>query len=209
MSGAQEKDGKPHPGRQDVRVPWRIFCAFEIPAEVSSALANRVSQLRSAFPQVKASWNRDGKFHVTLKFIGDVPQPRVASITQAAARAADNFPGFDLAVGGPGAFPEKGPPRVLWIGIDDLEGRLGELFLRLDDECARQGFAREARGFHPHLTLARLRHPDGTRELARFHTETPFSPIRFRVSELLVIRSELSPQGSHYATVSQSLLSSR
>ena len=208
MRGPKERDIHRHHRRQDVCAPWRIFCALDIPAEVSGALKNRVAQLHATFPQVRASWNRDGKFHITLKFIGDVPQQRVAVVAQAALRVTENFPSFDLAVAGAGAFPTQGSPRALWIGINDSEGKLSQLHKRLEVECGREGFEKEARKFQPHLTLARIRHAEGARSLAQFHVETPFNPIRFVVSELLVIRSELSPLGSRYTTVSQSQLRS-
>jgi 2'-5' RNA ligase len=186
---------------------WRVFCAIEMHGAVSVAVSSHIDRLRVAFPQIRASWNRDGKFHVTLKFLGALPHSRVEGISGAALRASGGLLPFDLSVGGTGVFPRKGPPRVLWIGIDDVEGKLSELHQRLDDECAREGFAKEAREFHPHLTVARLRHSEGAEELARLHKEVGLGPVRFTVSELLVIRSELSPQGSRYTEISRHSLS--
>jgi len=65
------------------------------------------------------------------------------------------------------------------------------------------GFAKETRPFHPHLTIARLRQADTARELAVTHKQMEFEPLEIAVAELLVIRSELSSEGSKYTVVSR------
>ena len=92
---------------------------------------------------------------------------------------------------------------MLWIGIDDPAGTLNQLYRALEDECAREGFAREQRQFHPHLTVARLRKPQGSRQLAELHKEIGFERMAFTAADLRVIRSELSPQGSRYSVISR------
>ena len=92
---------------------------------------------------------------------------------------------------------------MLWIGIGDPTGGLAQLQSRLEEECSRKGFSKEQRPFHPHLTVARLRHPKGARELAQAHKDLPFETIEVVVSELVVIRSELSSKGSRYTALAR------
>jgi len=185
---------------------WRVFCAIEPPEEVCARASDHIRRLRHEFPDVNASWNRDGKFHLTLKFLGEIPKARVENLSLAAGRAVEGFSLFNLVVEKTGAFPNEGPPRVLWIGVSDPSRRLSELYERLEEECARESFPKDARPFHPHLTLARLRKPQGTRALASAHKQMPFEPIEISVSELLVIRSELSSEGSKYSLISRHVL---
>src|SRR5437870_5709006 len=96
----------------DAGKPWRIFCAVEVPPAASRLITDHIEKLRAVFPEVKASWSRDGKFHITLKFFGVVSQKRVSSIAQATARATAAFGKFDLVLGGTGAFPNNREPRV-------------------------------------------------------------------------------------------------
>ena len=181
---------------------WRVFCAIEIAAHVCERIVDHLNQLKHSFPDISASWNRDGKFHLTLKFIGEISQARVERLSLAADRAASNFSPFNLVVDGAGAFPKKGTPKVLWLGIVDSSGKLAELQTGLEEECAQAGFAKEERPFHPHLTLARLRRPHGARALAFAHKQAGFAAVQFPVPELLVIRSELSSAGSKYSVIS-------
>ena len=200
----------PHTSRTSTAVKemyWRTFCAIELPAELSSPVTEHIKQLRTEVPQISASWNRDGKFHITLKFLGEIPQSQVKDVSEAADRAVEETVRFKMVVEQAGVFPKHGSPRILWIGITDSEGQLPRLQARLDDECAKRGFAKEDRPFHPHLTLARLRRPEGARTLALKHKELGFGPVEVNVSELLVFRSELGQEGSKYTVISRHPLS--
>ncbi|HKO63084.1 MAG TPA: RNA 2',3'-cyclic phosphodiesterase [Pyrinomonadaceae bacterium] len=182
--------------------PWRVFCAIEIPEEVQEKLGAHISELRRALPEMQASWIRPENIHLTLKFLGEIPQTRVQPLSEATRRAASSSNPFTIRLEQTGSFPPHGPARVLWIGIGDHEGRLAHLHSRLEGECEKEGFEKEARRFHPHLTVARLRKPHGARTLAEAHQQLEFNPAEIRVAELLVIRSELGRNGSKYTVIS-------
>ena len=184
----------------------RLFFAVGLPEEVRARAAEHAARLRQSFPDVRAGWERPEKMHVTLKFLGDVDAARVPALTRAAEAATRGLPSFTLAVEGTGSFPPRGAPRVLWLGLRDDAGGLSRLQARLEDECERVGFPRETRPFKPHLTLARLRTPQGARELAAAHAAEPFGPFAFNVPDLLLIRSQFGPAGSRYAPLSRHLL---
>src|ERR1700755_932085 len=99
--------------------PLRVFCAIELPDSVRSRVAERVRRLRSEFPDVRASWERPEKLHITLKFLGDVESARIERLSSAAARAVASIEPFELTIDEPGSFPPHGQPRVLWLGISD------------------------------------------------------------------------------------------
>ena len=181
----------------------RVFCAIEVPKAVRQQVLQHIARLKAAVPEAKASWGRDANLHLTLKFLGEIPQTSVADISQAASRAATGVQRFSIRLAETGAFPSRGQARVLWLGINDLSGKLAELQAQLESESARAGFAKEARPFHPHLTIARLRQPAGTRALADAHKQMEFEPVEIDVTELVVIRSELSSEGSKYTVVSR------
>lgn len=187
----------------------RVFCAVELPAEVRARAAEHAALLRERFKEVRASWPRAENLHLTLKFLGEIEESRAALVSAAAARAAGESQPFGLTVEGAGAFPPRGAPRVLWLGVRDESGGLARLHGRLEAECAAAGFEREERPFHPHLTLARLRAPQGARPLAQFHQEAGFPAARFSVTELAVVLSELGPGGSRYTPLSRHALGPR
>ncbi len=182
---------------------WRVFIAIEIPASLGTRIINHIDHLRNLVPDARASWSREDNLHLTLKFLGDIPVASIEQLSAAAAIVASKVAPFEIVVQGCGAFPPRGQPRVLWIGIDDPSSKLSELKRALEDECASAGFAREPRVFHPHLTIARIRQPQGSRQLAARHKEIGFNREALNVAELAVIRSELRSEGSRHTVISR------
>ena len=191
------------PRHESASQRFRMFCAVPLTEEVRERAARHMEFLRRQMPDVRASWDRPEKMHITLKFLGEIEVSRVEALSRAAERASREVEAFTLSIAGAGAFPTRGLARVLWLGIEDETGSLARLQSALETESEREGFRREERSFHPHLTIARLRKPEGARKLARLHQDTGFEAVSFPVSELLVIRSELGPQGSRYTEISR------
>jgi RNA 2',3'-cyclic 3'-phosphodiesterase len=181
---------------------WRLFCAIEIPPDVRRRIASHARRLQELFPDVRASWTREENLHLTIKFIGEVETSRATLLSEATAEAAASIDPFDIILEKPGAFPR----RVLWVGVSDPSSNLANLQKKLENECAKQGFGKEDRPFHPHLTLARLRAPYGTQELTATHKTMPFEPALVSVEDLLLIRSDLSSKGSKYTIISRRAL---
>ena len=182
---------------------WRVFCAIEILQEARDQLLAHIKRLREAVPQAQASWSRAESIHLTLKFFGNIEQDHVERLSAAASRASHRYSPFQIGLGESGIFPPRGAPRVLWIGVNDPSGQLTNIQQQFENECAREGFPKEERVFRPHLTLARIRNPQGSRRLAEIHKGLEFKPVVFSVSELLLFRSELSSEGSKYTIISR------
>jgi 2'-5' RNA ligase len=192
--------------RQDVCAPsvtWRVFCAIELPESIRALVLRHINCLKELVPDAKPSWSRDANLHLTLKFLGEIPQTSVSTFSEAASRAVAGLTPFTIRLEQTGVFPKHGSPRVLWIGINDVNGKLAELHAHLENEAAQAGFEKDSRPFQPHLTVARLRQSQHARLLADAHKRTEFEPAEIAVSELLVIRSELSSEGSKYTVISQ------
>lgn len=185
---------------------WRLFSAIELSDEVRARAAAHIALLRDELPDVRASWERTEKLHITLKFFGDIEQTRINALSSATERAANSIVPFNLFIEGAGAFPPRGNPRVLWLGVNDSTDSLARLQQTLENECAAAGFPRDERPFHPHITVARLRQPAGTRQLADLHRETGFQAMELNVREMVLMRSELSPGGSRYTALARQSL---
>ena len=185
---------------------WRIFCAVELPEQVRARLQDHIQRLRNDVPEVAASWSRVENIHLTLKFFGNVALERVETISAAASRTVKEFSAFQIGVGNTGVFPRPSRPQVLWIGVNDPSGKLLDLQQRFEKECAAKGFPKEERAFRPHLTIARIRKPEGARRLAEAHLNMQFESIPVTLTELIVFRSELSSKGSKYTAISKNRL---
>jgi 2'-5' RNA ligase len=180
-----------------------MFCAVELPDDLRARLHAHIQKLREAVPDVAASWTRVENIHLTLKFFGNVDIDRTTAISDAASRTAREFSEVKIGVGATGVFPKPSRAQVLWIGISDPSSKLSSLQQQLENECAREGFEKEERAYRPHLTIARLRKPEGARQLADAHLNMKFEPTEIELRELVVFRSELSSKGSKYTAISR------
>ena len=184
------------------RSEWRVFCAIELPDVVRARLEGHIVRLRKEVPDVAASWSRIENIHLTLKFFGNVDVKRIEKIYAAAERVVKQFSTFQIGVGGTGVFPRPSRPQVLWIDVSDPSGQLSALQTKFENECEAEGFAKEDRAYRPHLTIARLRKPEGARDLTDAHVRMQFETIAVELKELVVFRSELSSKGSKYTPLS-------
>ena len=182
---------------------YRTFVAIELPYALRAKLIEHIEQLRRNVPDTRASFSRERNLHLTLKFLGNVPDSQIPKLSGAVSCAVTAVRPFELTVAGCGVFPPKGRPNVLWIGVTDVERELAQLFQRIEDECSNVGFPREQRAFHPHLTIARLRKQGDERRLAEAHQKLGFNNQTFSVSEVVVFKSELLPQGSKHTPISR------
>lgn len=185
---------------------YRTFVAIELPRELRTSVIEHINTLRREVPDVRASWLREENLHLTLKFLGNVSIKHIADVSAAVARATHLIEAFDLILSGCGAFPPRGKPNVLWIGVESRTSSLLDLHNLIERELATIGFAAEQRSFHPHLTIARLRNRHG-RQLSEFHQRLGFAPQPFHVSEVEVFRSELLRDGSRHTAISRHELS--
>jgi 2'-5' RNA ligase len=134
------------------------------------------------------------QLHLTLRFFADLASDRAEAAAAAVRAAAETASAFDLEVRGLGRFPSHGPLRVVWAGLGEGKDALLALGESLARALEEHGFPREERPLSPHLTLARGRHPGGSRTAARAVAAEAPSFGRFglqRVDALVLYRSEL------------------
>lgn len=140
--------------------------------------------------------------HVTLAFIGNVPEERLPAAIAAANEAAAPTHAFTLRLGTLGRFPERGNPHVVWLGFED-PAPLVELAERTRSALAAHDVRFDEKPFRPHLTLARVR-DDADRVEARdvsVALRAARAPLgEFAVDAVHVIESVLSPKGPRYTS---------
>ena len=139
----------------------RLFIAVPLTDAATAAVAAVVESIRVGEPEGRGvRWVRLDGLHLTLRFLGPTPEPRVPDLAAAVASVAHDAEPFTITIRGAGSFPPTGRPRTIWLDIRDGVESLEGLAARLDDRLAGAGWERERRPFRAHLTLARA---DGVR----------------------------------------------
>jgi 2'-5' RNA ligase len=184
----------------------RAFIAIEIPEETKRAMAELQEQLKVS--GAEASWTRPAGIHLTLKFLGEVPDGSVAEVTKGLMQAAGGRGSFCLKIAGTGVFPNEKDPRVVWVGVSGELDKLMGLQVRVEEQMDRLGFHPEDRRFTPHLTLGRIRHlpSRGSWKQALERVKDIWLP-EFDVTAVSLMKSELKKTGAVYTELGRAVLS--
>ena len=130
----------------------RLFVALDLPA----SLRERLSWMARGLPA--ARWVPPENYHVTLRFIGEVPGYQAGEIDE--ALAGIRAPGFALRMAGVGVFHKGAKASALWARVERGPA-LDHLQTKVETALQRLGLDPERRRFAPHVTLARV---DGAAE---------------------------------------------
>ena len=178
----------------------RCFVAVEIPESIQALIRPVQTHLQSQIR--KASWTKQGNFHLTLKFLGDVRPEAINDISEAIQRVTDTHSPFSIAFGGIGAFPNLARPRVIWMGMKQGASTVSRLAKAVNLELAHLGFSTDNR-FHPHLTLARLRTAMNLEPLKNILRKyDTIDGGSMRINEITLMQSQLHPNGAVYTPLS-------
>ena len=172
----------------------RVFVAVFPPPEVRRvALESARSAARDLGERIR--WTRPENVHLTLKFLGDVPEEKLEGVRCALRVVARAHAPFDAALQSFGAFPSPRRARVVWAGAGSEELRA----LAADVEAAFEplGFGREGRAYVPHATLGRVRGKPARLELP---AAVPGEP-GFGISRVELVESRLTAEGAVYESL--------
>jgi 2'-5' RNA ligase len=172
----------------------RAFVALELDARLREAMGDLQARLRPRCGGIRMT--RPEGIHLTLRFLGDTSPEQVETLRPLLATAAAACPALEASVAGLDTFPERGSPRVLWLGLDvpasvfDLQGAC--------ERAARAaGFDREERPFRAHLTLGRWRDRAPRPDLPPADLGTT------RLETLVLLKSDLRPGGAVYTPLAR------
>ena len=189
----------------------RLFTAIELGDEVGARAGALLDTLRRRAgrmaPRAKITWVAPERMHLTLRFIGEVDDATAESIV-AAMRARIAMDSFDVRWDGLGAFPPRGAPRVLWVGVASGSAELTRAESVVSERLAVVGIPPEDRPYSPHLTLARVREPAGLKAASLFEG-LDGALGETHVDAITLFRSHLSPKGPTYVAMERTALGSR
>ena len=182
----------------------RLFLALTVPEDVKSAIERAQKELRSAVSEGLVRWTRREQFHLTLRFLGNVAAERLRALQDSTRKACAGFGPFQARAQHLGFFPERGLPRVVWVGIQDREARLLELQRLLQDTMIEFSAEAPEKTFTGHVTLGRIK------KIRRPQAEALTSAVaslrervfgEWTVSTVELMRSELSSAGALHTTL--------
>ncbi len=178
---------------------WRLFVAVHLPSDLVSGVTRVQTQLSRSRADVK--WVEEENLHLTLKFLGELPEGRALDVREALGSVAGVAP-FQVSLRGVGAFPGHGGPKVVWVGLSEGASEFVRLAGAVDQALAARGFAAERRPASPHLTIGRVRGASNLEALRRGMDEVgPVALGSFECREVRLYRSVLGAGGPVYTAL--------
>ena len=165
----------------------RLFVAIDLPESTKQFLVDLDPKIRGV------RWTDASQMHLTLAFFGDVPEDVDLALRE--NLSAIEFGAFFLPITSAGTFPSKGPPKIIWIGVDRGHPHLFQVHKRVQEAALAAGIEPELRPWHPHITLARCRDvaPQSIRKFLQSNADLDAGMIR--VEEFHLYSSKLTPAG--------------
>ncbi len=170
----------------------RVFIAVEPSAEIREAIALAGNELRGAG---RLSIVPKEQMHITLKFLGEIPEASIPKITS----ALDETTASPYTLNAAGVSTFGRPPRVIKAEVHDSEAT-ASLAYDIDQRLAKLGFPRETKPFSPHITIARVKEYSP----ALLPKIAGIKNLEFgecQIDTILCKKSVLTPTGPIYTTI--------
>lgn len=178
----------------------RSFIALPLNSQIQTAIDEIQTRLKKTESDVK--WVKPEQAHLTLKFLGDVPEKNLEEIKRTVAEVCSQIQTISSSLTQLGAFPKPDYARVIWAGIDDPEQKIAALASAIEEALVPLKFPKEKRAFKPHITIGRVRSDRNLRALARgLENYSLPANLHQNFNEVVVFQSTLTQAGPIYSAL--------
>ncbi len=143
-------------------------------------------------------WVRPESLHLTVKFIGEIEDERALRLADSWRRTVIPPDPLVLELTSCGCFPDAGPERILWAGVQERHGSWLELVRCVDMVLERNGITVLPTEPVMHVTLGRIKAPGQLRALRSEVSSISVASGLLTVESVGLFCSRTSPQGSRY-----------
>lgn len=172
----------------------RLFIAVEAPEDIH----NYFFQLQNQISNDIAKMALTKSFHLTLKFLGEVDEPKKDSVIELLRKV--KFEHFTAELSDMGVFPNEDYIRILWVGLEP-KGKIIKLQQKIDDPLVNL-FPKDKR-FHPHITLGRIRFVKDKKGFIELLKSIKIDKKSFEVNSFKLVKSTLTPEGPFYEVLAE------
>lgn len=143
-------------------------------------------------------WGKPENWHITLIFLGNTPESTVPLLQQLIDKSYTGIKAFKTELRGVGVFPNTHNPKVLWLGLENIEFLMPSN-TRMRELLQQEGFVLDDKPLKPHLTLARVKipgHRNSFESLLSEYRECDFGFVA--INQVVLYESISTPSGPDY-----------
>jgi 2'-5' RNA ligase len=178
----------------------RTFISIELSDEIKNKIGKLIGKLRETNAPVK--WVEPKNLHITLKFLGEVPNEEIENLAKLTTKAIGNIKTFSSKFEGTGTFPGGKSPRVIWVGTSEGADKQRELAASLEKALSAAGYKEEKREHKSHITIGRVRERKNLAEALKIVEEAGGQRFgEVLVDHVNIMKSKLSPKGPTYEVI--------
>jgi len=180
----------------------RTFIAIDFTEAVISKIGKIIEYFKTQTPSDALKWISTENLHLTIKFLGEIREDRLNQVKTILSDVITGQPAFSIGIEGLGMYPNKHHPRVIWLGITNND-TLTDIHAILDRAFTAVGVNPDKREYTPHATIARVnRHinPETVKEIGESLSQFKVDSLgHIKVEEIILYKSELTPNGAIYS----------
>jgi len=175
----------------------RTFIAVNLNTEIKEYLASLQANLN--VPETKIKWVGKNNLHLTMKFLGYITLEQTKLVRSILKEIASRYSPFIIKLSSNiGTFPTYQMPRIIWVGIKEGINELKELYNSIEDNLANQGFPREDKDFHGHITIGRVKYIRDKTNFIQILKRIKVNNFTQEVGSIDLMESKLTPDGPIY-----------
>ena len=180
----------------------RLFIAIELPEDIKDEIVEIEEELRTFW---SAKWVERDNIHLTLKFLGEIEDGRIEEVKRIVSETSQMNYRLSLNLENIGGFPNLKKPRIIWIGVREVEKRVVNIMENLEEKFIKFGIEPERKKKTPHITIGRIKGYLGkySEKESKVIDGLIYKSRIFRVESISVIKSVLTPKGAIHTVIKQ------
>lgn len=179
---------------------FRVFLSLN-PSEAEKELLKADQQnVRSLLKDANIRWEDPEKFHLTLRFLGDIEADKIERLCSTLDRLKFDFSEIEYETTETGFFPDTKYPNVIFAGLKEINNHSQTLVEFIDKIIINFGVKPEKR-FIPHITLGRF----SRKKRYKLGSDIKYKLLHQKIifASFFLMKSILTPEGSNYEIINE------